>query len=200
MKISPVGIVGSLTLAATLATSTASAQSAPPGPQPPPGYAVQPAPGQPPPGYAQAPMPPPGYAPGYGPPPGYPVPPGAYPPPQPIEKERRSTGMMVAGIVLTGVGAISLIAGALTYSLAAVNTTNDALSCSLNTTVSNCAKDHSGQQAAGAVMMVAGVAGIGVGIPLWIIGGRKVPVDRNQPRDEAKLFLSPARVSLQVPF
>lgn len=132
----------------------------------PPGYA---APGYPPPGYGQ---PPPGYAPGY--PPGYvpAYPPGYGPPPgygQPmipvVPKERRSPGMMKGGIVVTSLGGLSLIVGA-TVALAA--------GCGF--TIFGCNPDRSAQTA-GYGMMIGGIIGVAVGIPLLVYGAKKVPIN-----------------------
>jgi hypothetical protein len=152
----------------------------------PPGYA-------PPPGYY---APPPGYGPAYGPYYGAGMPP-------PREMERRSTGMMVGGILLTAFGAIGLGAGGVVY--ASSQTVQFDTTCTSNT---NCfTTNRGGDKTAGIVLMVAGLAGIGVGIPLIVIGARKVPVDRSNPekareREErdAKLVVGPASAALHVSF
>jgi hypothetical protein len=146
--------------------------------QPPPGY------GQPPPGYGQ---PPPGYGqppPGYGqPPPGYPYyypPPGYYggqqwPTPPPIvPKQRKSTGLMVTGILLTSVGAVGLVAGGVLYASADGRTD---VYCDDGTGVYLCdRRDDEGRQVGGGVLMVISGLVLVAGIPLWIYGGQKVPV------------------------
>ncbi len=173
--------------ASLFAASPGFAQAPPPPPgqaAPPPGY------GEPPPGYAPA---PPGYAPappGYGPPgypqPGYGQPQFYYPPPSlmgpPPRMERRSKGMMAGGIVLIGVGGLSLITGLAVYAIGGVGSFKSCSSTSGNYSYNYNYNDcgwtaDKGTQAAGVALMVLGVAGLGVGIPLTVIGAKKVPVD-----------------------
>lgn len=182
------------------------AQPAPP----PPGYgAAPPGYGQPPPGYGQ---PPPGYAP----PPGYyyQPPPGYYagaPLPPPVPKERNSTGMMVTGIVLTGVGVVGLLSGAILYSAANTQQTYDSLDC-ISSEYCNY-DDHEDEKVAGVALMIAGGAAIAVGIPLLVIGARKVPVrggagapgqpeprDRDDDEVETSLVISPRSTGLRMTF
>ncbi len=131
---------------------------------PPPGYAqpgYPPGYGPPPPGYAQPGHPPPGYvlAPGYWPPPGY----GPQPMQPPAATERRSTGMMVGGIVLLSVGGLGLVIGS---SLALSSTTTcDFGGCS----------SSGGSQTAGYGVLIGGAIAVAVGIPLLIYGVKKVP-------------------------
>jgi hypothetical protein len=179
-------ILATCLTATMLAATPGLAQQAPQ--QPPPGY------GEPPPGYSP---PPPGYGapPGYGQPaygqpaygqPGYGQPQFYYAPPSlmgpPPRMERRSKGMMIGGIVLLGVGGLSGIVGALVYAVASAPTH----SCGASTTTGGSGYSYTydwnlctdkGGQTAGAALMIAGLAGIGVGIPLTIIGAKKVPVD-----------------------
>ncbi len=125
---------------------------------PPAGY------GQPPPGYGAPPgyygAPPPGYA--YAPAPGY-----AYGPP-PVDitpKERRSSGMMAGGIVLLSAGGLGLVIGSIV-----------ALSARCGFTVFGGCNPDTTAQSAGYGMMIGGVIGIAVGIPLLVYGAKKVPV------------------------
>jgi hypothetical protein len=99
--------------------------------------------------------------------------------------QRRSTGMMITGLILSGLGAVSLFTGVAVY--AAGSSSDD---CSYNGYGSSCSSD-SGAQAAGVGFMVGGLIGIGVGIPLAIVGGRKVPVDpqaQPAPAEQASLI------------
>jgi hypothetical protein len=165
-----------------------------PQPQPPPGY------GQPPPGYGP---PPPGYGPpppGYG-PPGYYPPPGPYyyyPPPGPYygqpggpmappePKERRSTGMMVTGIVLAGIGGLGFIVGVAVYSTAESRISDCAYVYDYGA-YGSCDDDSDERQAAGIGMMIAGGALLAVGIPLAVVGGRKVSTkSKGQPEPEVE--------------
>lgn len=157
-----------------------------PGPgQPPPGYG-QPPPGygQPPPGYGQ---PPPGYGPppagygqppagyGYYPPPGYgyaPPPPGyMYAPQQamepPVPKQRRSAGMMTGGIVLISAGGLATVIGAIVALNASSQCTFDFTgTCTRNT----------GAETGGYGLMIGGLVGVAIGIPLLVYGSKKVPI------------------------
>ncbi len=78
--------------------------------------------------------------------------------------QRLSTGVMVAGIVLTSLGSVAMVAGAVNAA------SQDA----------NCPDAPGGCADSGALtaFMVGGLAGISIGIPMWIIGAHKVPVDR----------------------
>lgn len=207
---------GASVLALSFSVATASAQ-APPPPEappaaPPPGYAPPPpAYAPPPPGYGAPPpgygAPPPGY--GYGvPPPGYPPPPGYAPPayyphpygyyapyappgyyggpgtgPVPELKERFSTPMMVVGISLTALGAIGIFAGA--FMLGESESTNcvyyDAAS------YNECGPDED-LATSGAVLLVAGGITAVIGIPLIVVGARKVP---KQNQDPTQISLRP---------
>jgi hypothetical protein len=170
----------SLGVALVLAAGAAAAQQPPPPagavappqpqmqPQPPPGY------GPPPPGYAPPPPgygPPPGY---YGqPPPGYAPPPGYYyyppaPPPPPDTRQRYSVPMMVSGIVGASAGVILLLAGAAVFSAA------DRTECICSGgDFCNC-NDNSDKKTTGVVLMVSGGVAAAIGIPLIIVGARKV--------------------------
>ena len=210
-------IAATAALAALVASGSASAQQPPPQPppsaqQPPPGFSQppppsspQPQPGypqQPPPGYGQ---PPPGYGappPGYYPPPyGYPPPPGygqgyyGQPAPAPIQPmKRRSAALMGPGIAFTGLGAVGIIVGAVVYSAAS------SASCATDFGVSVTCTDQS-QQTTGAVIMLVGVGMLAVGIPLWIIGGKKVVDNDAQPAPAAaRLVVGPRSAGLHWTF
>ena len=132
--------------------------------QPPPGY------GQPPPGYAAPPgyygAPPPGYA--YAPPPGY-----MYAPQQPteplVQKQRRSSGMMAGGIVL-------LSAGGLAMAIGAVVALSVSSQCAFNFSIDSGCQTDTSTQTTGYGMMIGGLIGVAVGIPLLVYGAKKVPV------------------------
>ncbi|CAN94676.1 putative membrane protein [Sorangium cellulosum So ce56] len=107
-------------------------------------------------------------------------------PAAPLTK-RRSKGMMVTGIVLTSLGAVAILGGGLVIA--------SAPSCSGDGCVydrsSNPYADDTGYQyeedgadaeGAGVGLVVGGLVLAGVGIPLAIVGGRKVPV---QPEKQA---------------
>jgi hypothetical protein len=109
------------------------------------------------PGYA-----PPGYAPGY--PPGYPgavpAPPG-YAPPRMV---RKNMGLYVGGIVLIPVSAIVGIGGIYLVASASAN-------------------NGPSHPAGGYALLAVGVLGLGGGIAMVAIGGKKVPADAPPPPD-----------------
>jgi hypothetical protein len=155
--------------------------------QPPPGYYGQPpagyaAPGYPPPGYGQ---PPPGY---YYPPPGYAVQPGSQEAFAP--KERRSTAMMVTGIALVSVGGLVTLVG----SFAALGTSSTT-TCDVNSCFTS-----NGSGALGTGLIVGGLVGIAVGIPLLVYGSKKVAVDPTAAAAAAKWIGAPGGAGWQWKF
>jgi hypothetical protein len=190
-----------ITLAALLVPAAASAQTppappagyAPPTGSAPPGYA--PPTGSAPPGYA-----PPGYGPsgypppqGYAPPAGYGAPPGYAPyaavPPQGygqayapfVPMKRQSSVMMGIGITLLAAGGSGLIMGTSMFS-AGGKTTYDYPPCSPDgfTCPDPVISTNTGLRNAGIAALVLGTASIAVGIPLVVIGGKRVP-DNDPP-------------------
>jgi hypothetical protein len=164
----------------------------------------------PPPGYGE-----PGYNPsydpgaeqGYGPPPGY-GPPGYGPynygnlPPPPTAPvfERNSVGMMVSGIVVTSLGGIALIAASVTLREADEEgrTVCSEFECEVD--------PDPDLQGAGIGLAIGGLVGLAVGIPLIIVGAKKVPVgpgyDEGEEEEDygVRLDLSPARSGVTVTF
>jgi hypothetical protein len=126
------------------------------------------------------PLPPPpatGYAPyGYAP---YGYAPYAPVAPREPEMKRRSTGLMAGGIVVTSLGALTALAGGIVYAGA---TKYELVDCGIPDV--SCAtaerRDDSAQQTAGMITMIGGIAMIGAGIPMIIIGAKKVPVTTAQ--------------------
>jgi hypothetical protein len=128
-----------------------------------------------------------------------------------VPKERNSTGMMVTGIVLTGVGVIALLSGAIVYTSANTQQTYDEL-CSGDF----CRyEDRDDEKVAAAAVMIAGGAAIAIGIPLLVVGARKVPVrggagappgeperrDRDDVEEgETSLVISPRSTGLRMTF
>jgi len=162
----------------------------PPGPPPPPGYGTAP-PGAYPPGTYPPGYPPPGYQQGY--PPPYYYPPSDYnygaPPPPPRETERNSTGLMVAGIVLTGVGAVAAVAG--------VIVATDAEEERYDGYYGYQTVDED-KRVAGIIVGLVGLGLIGAGIPMIIVGARKVPVKDapEQPAEQQGRALPTLRLGL----
>jgi hypothetical protein len=127
----------------------------------------------------------------YGPPPPYP--PYGYgavyppPPPPPPPMKRRSVGMMVAGIVLTSIGAVAAVAGA----VVADEAEEGEVECDFDF----CEREvDEERRTAGIVVAVAGVAMLGAGIPLIIVGARKVPAEPGESSRRA----APPRVALKL--
>jgi len=207
-------------------------------PAAPPPAATDQAPLPPPPAPAGYGYPPQGYGPppqGYGPPPqGYGQPPQGYgpPPPQggeygaqgypygypyygpyygpqqppPPRFERKSTGMMVGGILLTSLGIVGVLAGSAVASTAA-NQIPIYCDQGFGPTICETRADES-QQIAGYSVMVAGLVGLAVGIPLWIIGGKRVPVKSDEsapaqaapPQTSLRVLVGPSSAALHMSF
>ncbi len=157
---------------------------------PPPAAAAQPARQQPAPGAPpEASAPPGAMAPplGYGPAPAGqvwypgapPPPPGAWAMPAPPATRRR-VGLMVAGIVLGGVGVFGLgIGGAVVASSSAAPSVCGTYAYTSRYPSSCPSASSSGAFEFGAAVMVLSGAMLAAGIPMTIVGARKVPVDRN---------------------
>jgi hypothetical protein len=101
--------------------------------------------------------------------------------------------MMITGIVLTSLGAIGIVTGAVMVARAESN-----IICGGGGTLGSC-DDSGDRRAGGFAVMLLGAAGLGVGIPLTIIGARKVPA-RGQLPAEAGLRFGPRSASLRVTF
>lgn len=182
--------------------TTPPAGNAVPGPPPPP-----PAGAAPQGGYPQGPYPQ-GYGP-YGP---YPYPPPAYygqapyyydPVPPPPPTKRNNPALMGLGIAMTATGTIGLLSG-----LAVLASGNNRIDvyCDGGQLCGN--RDDTGMQLAGGVMMIVSGITAGVGIPLWVIGARRVPASKDEsapPSSEqtaarATLHLEPGGASLHFTF
>ncbi|WP_437594847.1 hypothetical protein [Sorangium sp. So ce1000] len=101
--------------------------------------------------------------------------------------KRRSKGMMVTGIVLTSIGTVALLGGGLVL---ASSCSGDG--CGYDDTSGDPFSDDVSYEddttGAGVALVVSGLVLAGVGIPLAIIGGRKVPV---QPEKQAAAAPAP---------
>jgi hypothetical protein len=149
-----------LALGALLAAGEARAQ----------GSIVTPTPGPSVPGYA--PMPPPG---GYAP---YVMGPPVYYMPVPVR--RHNPAMAAGGIALVAVGGVLLVAGTATYA-AGAQTTLEFPPCPADVPCNPIETSrHPELRDAGIAMMVGSVAMIAAGIPLIVIGSRRV-TDRPEP-------------------
>ena len=143
----------------------------PPADAPPPGTYYVPPPADAAPPAAYYPPPPAGYpSPGAS----YYLPSGGYyvplaPPPPAME--RRSSGLMVTGIVLMSAGALAAAVGA-------VGLTNTSTNTAGNDDCSNHGGCSTLSEGAGVGLVAGGLVGVAVGVPLTLIGAKKVPVDK----------------------
>jgi len=200
--------LGLCTLVAS-APAQAEPQAAPPAPAAPPGATPPPGSGAAPPGYGAPPAgsgygaPPPGY--------GYPYPYYGYyggaPPPPPPRFERKSTGMMVGGILLTSAGIVGILTGA-----AMASTAGNQIDVYCESPVGGggpfvCERRADATQlAAGYGVLIGGVVALGAGIPLWLIGGKRVPANdeaapaAQPPSASMRLLVGPSSATLDVRF
>jgi hypothetical protein len=125
-------------------------------------------------------------------PPGYAPPPGYYyypppPPPPPDTRQRYSVAMMVTGIVAASAGVVLLLAGGTVLAEA------DNQQCICDP-ICRC-DDNSDQKTTGVVLLVSGGVAAAVGIPLIIVGARKVGDkpggDRKKPEEPEEATLAP---------
>lgn len=215
----------SLGLCALLYTSALHAQGAPPPPAAPPASTSQPpSTTQPPAGPPPAGPPPQGAAPQqpygpypqqpygpypqqpygpypqqpYGPyspyaPPPYYGPPYYYeqpPPPLPPTKRANPT-MMAVGVTMVVVGGVGFLS-----SLAMFATANNRIDVYCDGGLRCATRDDEGLQvAAGVLMGLSGAVLVG-GIPLWVIGGKKVPVPQPEPKEKPEKY---GRMELSAP-
>jgi hypothetical protein len=110
----------------------------------------------------------------------------APPPARPEQTKRNSTGMMITGIVLTSLSAVSLTAGAAVI----VGDTTDGDGTAIAAVL------------IGGPLVIGGAVFSAVGIPLWVIGSRQVPVRPGYEEAHAlpQLFVGPKSASLRWTF
>jgi len=107
------------------------------------------------------------------------------PPPAPLSPvpKHRNTAMMIAGMVLTGIGSAMLVGGAIATGVAL---------------------DVNGQgglvliAAVGLPLMGGSVVFAGVGVPLWVVGAQAPPVPPGESLPRARVELGPS--TLRVSF
>ncbi len=171
----------------------------------PPGMTLQPAPwGMQPPPWAPQPQPwpqqpAPGYWPQYVPA----TPPSAsfYPPqepfslPPPTPKEPAHRAVMTAGILASIGGVATLITGSILMSVA-----KERIDVYRDGPTYCCAIDDAPLRNAGITLLVIGGITATIGIPLWMIGGRRVPVRKTTQPDAPSTVLprAPASVAPQL--
>ncbi len=95
---------------------------------------------------------------------------------------------MVGGVLLTTSGILGVLIGAAVTSTAADQIE---IYCNQGFGVQVCeTRTDETQQGIGIGVLVAGLAAIGVGIPLWVIGGKRVPV-KDKPTDQPSVAPAP---------
>ncbi|WP_437283444.1 hypothetical protein WME90_23575 [Sorangium sp. So ce375] len=108
-------------------------------------------------------------------------------PAAPLTK-RRSKGMMVTGIVLTSLGTVAVLGGGLVIASSCSGDGCGYDDSSSDPFSDNVDYEESDTEGAGVGLVIGGLVLAGVGIPLAIIGGRKVPV---QPEKQAAAAPAP---------
>jgi hypothetical protein len=110
--------------------------------------------------------------------------------PPPAPKEAANRKLMIAGIVAATGGVATLITGSILMSVATeridVYRDGPAYCCSI---------DDAPLRNAGITMLVIGGITATIGVPLWMIGGRRVPVRRStmeRPGDAPQMPKAPA--------
>jgi len=96
------------------------------------------------------------------------------------KRRRRSTAMMVTGIVSTALGAIAVGVGGVVWGDAQPQTicATDVVSHGeLDLREEAECSGREGQSTAGIGMMIGGGAAIALGVPLLVVGARSVPVE-----------------------
>ncbi len=211
----------------TASATASAAMPAPPPPLPPPGSAsaVPPPPATtaalppPPPPPVSGPAasgsaaPPPGYGP-YG-PYYYPYPyygapysteTPAPPPPPPPPTKRANPAMMGIGIAMTSLGIVGVLSG-----LASFATANNRIDIYCDGGFQCGTRDDEDLQVAGGVLMIVGGVFVAGGIPLWVIGAKRVPLkdgenpekkpsEPSPPPAQATLKIGPGSAGIQVSF
>lgn len=122
------------------------------------------------------------------------------PPSTPPLTRRRSPAMMVTGIVLISVGALAGLTGGLIVAVCSA----DSGACESTPTSTGfdeydylTTEEDDDIQGTGAALLVGGLIGVGVGIPLTIIGARKVPVEPKKASIVPELLVGPQSAALR---
>lgn len=105
--------------------------------------------------------------------------------PVPEVKERFSTPMMVVGISATGLGVIGIFAGA--FLLSESESNNDCLYYRDANYAGGCGTDEDKATTGTVLLVVGGITAV-IGIPLIVVGARKVP--KTDPADPAQPAVS----------
>jgi hypothetical protein len=141
---------------------------------------------------AQAYWPP--YAPQYPPSPSFYRSPEPFSLPPPAPKEAANRTLMITGIVAAVGGVATLVTGSILMSIAKeridVYRDGPAYCCSI---------DDAPLRNAGITLLVAGGITAAIGIPLWMIGGRRVPVRKSTTEKPGDAPTAPKTPALRMP-
>lgn len=110
----------------------------------------------------------------------------------------RSKVLMGTGIMLVAAGATTAMMGAVTCLIVRDGTIRPCLGMSRD---SLCSRDRTDRLTTGSVLAGAGAAVVAMGVPLWIMGGTKVPAGAGDaPSTQTGLSLGPGSAELTVRF
>lgn len=122
----------------------------------------------------------------------------------PLEEEsharpegKRNKGMLVVGIVASGLGGLGLTVGAVSFALAGASNTEV---CNNGSCRPATESDRSDMRTAGWVGVISGTALLAVGIPLIVIGAKRRPVQEAQETAGLRLHAIPGGGSLRLTF
>jgi hypothetical protein len=87
--------------------------------------------------------------------------------------------MMAIGITMTAAGAVAILSG-----LAALATANNRIDVYCDGGSICASRDDEGLQLAGGIIAIGGVVVGAAGIPLWVIGGRRVPLKPGEEQEQ----------------
>ncbi|TKD02270.1 hypothetical protein E8A74_29295 [Polyangium fumosum] len=119
--------------------------------------------------------------------------------------------MMVGGILATTAGIVGVLAGS---AIASTAVSQIPIYCEsqFGPTICETRSDET-QQAVGYGILITGVVALGVGVPLWVIGSKRVPVKSDEttpdapsttppaaPQTSLRLLVSPTSAGLRVTF
>ena len=110
--------------------------------------------------------------------------------------ERRSSGAMVGGILLSSLGAIGMGIGTAIY-------VDSAADCSNNFDNGFGRPDCSGSEGklVGMTVLLTSAVGVAIGVPLWIYGAEKIAIPPSeQPIREVSVRVGPGSATLHVSF
>jgi hypothetical protein len=112
---------------------------------------------------------------------------------------RRSSGVMVLGVVLASFGALGMASGTAVYAQAVGGCTTTIVGGNLIRT--NC--DNGAAKGVGMTMLLVGSVAAAAGVPLWVYGAEKVASTEPSeppPPPVAALLVSPGGATFKVSF